>query len=268
MAARRPLTPFVATLAVAALSVGGVLVGTAPVSAAPARSAECTAALDALEDEFGDVVFDFDEELSEELQAQVDALFVAYEDEVVPLYEQLGLDYFEVDIEAAYEVLDAAEEEFETAAAARDAAQSVLDDADEELRLAEAALLEATTGGDPDEITAAEAARDLAAEAQVAAAGEFAPADAAADAAEDVLTEVETVVEAIEVLDIEFWDALDELLPYVDELDIERLLELLTAFALECNDDGEGSGSGSGSDSGSGKAPVATPVAARASFTG
>lgn len=274
MAARRSLTPFVATIAATALCVGGVLVGTAPVSAAPALSEECTTALDALEEEFGDVDLDFEEELSDEVQAQLDALFLAYEEAVVPLYEQLGLDFFEIeDSEVVYELVDAAADDFETAAAARDAAELLLVDADEALTLAEEALVEATAGGDPDEVAAAQEARDLAATAQEEAAEVFAQADAAADAAEAVLTEVSAVVEAIELLDAELWEAFDEIFPDLPEIDVERLLELLTEVALECNDGSDDNGSDDDDDStgggtAPGTAPVAKPVSARASFTG
>ena len=277
MAARRPLTTIVAAAAASALVVGGVLVGTAPVSAAPAQSEACTTALEALEEEFGDVDLSFDDDLGPEVEAELEALFTAYEEAVVALYAQLGLDFYSDD--DVYEVEEAAVEALDGLTEARAVAQTLLDEADADLAEADETLAEAIETGDDTAVTEAEEARELAFAAQQTALGARDDADAALAQAQDELDEIQSVISAIDDLDAEFEAALDELLGGLPEVDYDRLLELLLAVALECNtesgsedsgseDSGSDGTGGSGTGGGVAEAPVAQPVTGRASFTG
>lgn len=273
MASRRTLTPFVATVAAAALGVGGVLVGTAPVIAAPVRSDECTVAFTALEDEFGDVDIAFEPELTAEVEAQLDAIFVAYEAAVDALYAELDLDYEYDDV---YQVYEAALDDLDGATEDLDEAETDRDAADDALTLAQQALLVAEESGDKVQIAVAVAVRDRAVLDLAAAVAVFDAATAAEIAAEASLAEVEVVIEAIDVLDLELEAALEPLLGDVTDIDYDRLLQLLTDVSLACldtasEDDGTDTVGGpvSGPVSGPvGYAPVATPVSAGASFTG
>lgn len=279
MNVRRTLTPLVATVAAAALSVGGVFLVASPVSAAPVQSDECITALTALGDEFGDVDF----EVAAELEAELNALFEAYEGQSNDLNAQLELLF--ADVFADEEV---ASENFIAATDERNAAQATLTANLSTLAQAEIAL-EAALGTDAE--AGARTARDTAAAAVMSADADLATAnealveaqealDAVEAAFEEIAEEAAVIEEAILALDEEFNVAIEELLGELPEIEIERLLELLTDVALECTVVVEDVTPIAGPESGPvgipvttpsapvGSAPVATPMPGRATFTG
>lgn len=256
MAAPRSLTPFVAAVAATALTVGGVLFGTAPVSAAPTQSAECTSALAALEAEFGDA-FDIDDIDEAELDALLDEYEALFEEYEALLDELDSLDALDAEAEAEATELQAD----------LDAAQIELDAADLALAEALADLNLAMEGEDVEAIALAQQTFEEAEAAQVLADGRVTEID---DALAAIVEEQSALRELIALAELDLDDldaALEEIELLFEELfgdfDLERLLELLVTVALECDDQGD-----TDDDTEVDTAPVATPVTARASFTG
>jgi tetratricopeptide (TPR) repeat protein len=266
----------VASTAAAALAVGGVLLGAAPVSASSPVSAldhqteECLDALDAFEAEFGDIDFDdldgldgaLDDLLNEFFEQNAD-LF----DEADALYEralELGAD------EDAESVADALEWPKQAAGTALTAAQGEVDARVTDLDEAQTAYDEGLAADPPlgdEELEALLLARDAAQQALTAAEAVRDDAQALVDEIDALITrgtEIEAELDRIFVE--EFEPRLEELLGSIEELDLERFLELVTIILTEC--DLEDDGADDDDTAGGGTAPVATPVKGRASFTG
>ncbi len=279
MSRPRPLHALVASTAATALAVVGVLTGTAPVSASSSalaaadhQSEQCLDALEAFEAEFGDIDFDELDDADELVDDLLDEYFAVTEDlflELEELYARavdLGAD------EDAETIREALAGPLADAEDARDTAERDVADATAALAFAQEAY-DAGAAEDPplsdEDLAALELARDGAQQALRAAEAVRDDKQAIVDEIDGISTradEVEAELERIFVEDFE--PLLDELLGGVDEVDLDRFLELVTLVLTTCDIAGEADDDTDDHATDGGAAPVATPVKARASFTG